>query len=264
MSDILRFYCDTPDGQLHARRLQAIERKRPPLYCLHPAPTSGLYFTTVMPLLNRHRDVIAPDYPGYGSSDSAPAEPSIADYATALGYLLDADDAPVDILGFHTGCLVAAEIALARPQAVRRIVLCDVPYFTADVRDGLREKMARPLPIGPELDSLAAAWDFSVASRLEHVALPRAFELFVEHLRAGIDDHLAFAAAFSYDCESRFAELDADVVVLATDSGMLHATRDAARAIKGATLVDVPEVTTAVFEAGAQPISQRILAALED
>ena len=95
------------------------------------------------------------------------------------------------------------------------------------------------------------------------VALPRAFELFAEHLRAGARDYFAFDAAFRYDCETRFAELDADVIVIATQSGLLDATRAAAKAIRGARLVEATEILTAVFEAGAEAISKRVLTILD-
>ena len=266
MPSITRRYVTTGRGQVHARRLDAAgEETCPPLVCLHPAPSSGLYFTTVMPLLNRGRAVIAPDYPGYGGSDALPEPPSIADYAQAMLQFLDAADAgtPVDLLGFHTGCLVGVEMALTRPPAIRRLVLCDVPCFDAAQRQGLRDKMAKPMGISPELDSIAGAWRFNVTTRLDDVSLPRAFELFAEHLRAGDNDSLGFGAAFSYDCETRFAALQADVTVLATQSGLHAPSIRAAKTIPGATLVDVTEVTTAVFESGAAAIAKRITGALE-
>ncbi len=264
MHGIRRFYIDTEQGQLHGRRLAARSPERPPLICLHPAPSSSLYFTTAMPLINARRDVVAPDYPGFGGSDKPECAPVIADYAAAIGALLDADNGPVDLFGFHTGCLVASEIAIAHPESVRRTVMCDVPYFSGETQARLREQMARPLPLDAELACLSDAWDVDVSKRLADVPLPRAFELFVEHLRAAPDDHLAFAAAFGYDCEARFAALDADVVVLATQSGLLEPSRSAAAAIPGARLVEVPEVTTAVFEAGADAIADRLLGALDD
>lgn len=262
----MKTYGATKYGQVHARWLEARgSEPHAPLVCLHPAPSSGLYFTTVMPLLNDGRAVIAPDYPGYGGSDSLTDAPRIEDYAKAVLEFLGTTgiDAPVDILGFHTGCLVGTEMALARPERVRRLILCDVPYFDKAQQAELRGKAAQPLGITPELESLSAAWQFNVASRVEHVPLPRAFELFAEHLRSGDRDYLGFAAAFSYDCEARFAKLDADVVVLATQSGLHTPSEHAARSIAGARFVDVPEVTTAVFEAGAEAIAKRIIEALE-
>ena len=217
-----------------------------------------------MPLLNTRRRVIAPDYPGYGGSDGPGADPSIADYAKAILEFLDSPDVdgPVDVLGFHTGCLVATEMAILAPERFRRLVLCDVPYFEAGQRGALLEQMAQPMGIDGDLACLEKAWTFNIASRIEHVPLQRAFELFAEHLRAGDNDYRGFAAAFSYDCEARFAELDADVVILATKSGLHAQTVAAADVVRGATFVDVPEVTTAVFELGAEAIAKRINEAL--
>ena len=205
-----------------------------------------------MPLLNEHRTLIAPDYPGYGGSDPAPEPASVELYASAMLELLEnyPVDGPVDILGFHTGCLVANEMALMAPASIRRLLLCDVPYFTADQQAALADKMAAPTILTGELDSLDPTWQFNVASRVGNVSMPRTINLLAEHLRAFPEDHQGFQAAFSYDCVGRFAALDADVVVLGTRSGLLDATHAAAAAIKDSTLVDVEDVTTAVFESG--------------
>lgn len=261
-----KLYANTRCGQVHARLLDAAgEETGAPLVCLHPAPSSGLYFATAMPMLNSNRRVIAPDYPGYGGSDAPANPPSIADYARAiLDFLDDAGVAdPVDLLGFHTGCLVAAEMAHLEAKRVRRIVLCDVPYFTSDQQEAMRDKVTQPMPVSAELDSLAGPWAFNIASRINDVPLPRALELFAEHVRAGTRDYYAFAAAFSYDCVARFGSLPVDSVCLATQSGLHGPTEAAAEAIPGTSFVDVTEVRTAVFETGAEAISKRINEALE-
>lgn len=266
MSGIERHYADTSFGQVHIRCHYPIgEDNRPPLVCLHPAPSSGLYFTTVQPMLAKNRHVSSPDYPGYGGSDRQPEPLTIARYADAvvetIGFL--SFNQSVDLLGFHTGCLVAAEIANSSPDWVRRVVMCDVPYFTTEQQAKLRDKVAQPMPVSAELESLRKPWDFNVAGRLDDVPLSRAIELFAEHLRAGTHDWFAFDAAFNYDCEARFSSIESDVVCLATQSGLHGPTEAAAAVIPGARFVDVPEVTSAVFEKGAEAISRRILDALD-
>ena len=266
MTAIRKHYADTSRGQIHVRSIAAAGGETaPPLVCLHPAPASGLYFTTVMPLLNSGRRVLAVDYPGYGGSDAPQRAPTVTDYALAVTEALESLSVarPYDLLGFHTGCLVAAEIKHAEPDCVRRLLLCDVPYFTAEEQDALREKMTRPLPLSAELECLAGAWKFDISGRLDRVPLPRAFELFAERLRSGSRDSAAFAAAFSYDCEARLSTLDGDAICLATQSSLHAPTTTAASVIPNAVLVDVPEVTAAVFEAGAEAISRRIIGALD-
>jgi pimeloyl-ACP methyl ester carboxylesterase len=265
MQEITKQYGQWSRGQVHARCIDSAGATNgPALVCLHPAPSSGLYFTTAMPLLNAGRQVIAPDYPGYGGSDrldhQSDDHPTIADYANAMLEFLSSIDieVPVDILGFHTGCLVAAEMALIAPTRVRRLVLCDVPYFDAEQRKNLHKKMAQPLNLSGELESLSGPWNFNITSRIDSVPIPRAVELLAEHLRAGNNDHLGFAAAFSYDCDARFAELNGDITLLATQSGLHEPTVQASHLIKNSNYVDVPEVTTAVFETGAKAISLRV------
>jgi pimeloyl-ACP methyl ester carboxylesterase len=180
-----------------------------------------------------------------------------------LEFLEDIDvGGPVDLLGFHTGCLVGAEMALQSPAVIRKLVLCDVPYFTADVRPGLRESNAVPMPIDAGLESIAGPWSFNIEKRIADVPLPRAFELFAEHLRTGGRDYYGFHAAFSYACEERFPQLTTDTAVLATQSGLHAPSVAAADAIPNVRFVDVTEVTTAVFESGAEAIGKRINDAL--
>ena len=66
------------------------------------------------------------------------AAPSVHDYAQAYGDLLDTLRLrQVDVLGYQSGSLAAVELAVARPEQVRRVVLVGVPAFDARDREGL-------------------------------------------------------------------------------------------------------------------------------
>ncbi len=266
MTSIQKLYGQSSLGQIHARVIEADgEEQKPPLLCLHPAPSSGLYFQTAMPMLNAGRRVIAPDYPGYGGSDTLTQPPSIDDYGHAMfEFLADIGiKGPVDILGFHTGCLVGTELAIQQAAAIRRLILCDVPYFSVDARKSLYDKMAVPTPFSAELESIKSAWTFNVENRVSDVALPRTIELLAEQLRSVDRDHYGFAAAFTYPSEERLAKITVDTTILATQSGLHGPSIAAAELIPDVTLIDVTEVTTAVFESGAKAISKRINTVLE-
>lgn len=266
MSNIEKTYIDTDAGAVHVRIAPAAHSVATPLVCLHPAPSSGLYFESILPLLSASRTVYAPDYPGYGSSYPLQRAPSISDYAQSMLQTIDGldIDGPVDLFGFHTGCLVALELGLIAPARIQKTVLCDVPYFTKEVRPSLREKVAQPLKVTAELKSIAPAWQFNVSGRIQDVPLERALALLAEQLRSGTHDYFAFDAAFSYPCEEKFAKSQADTVVIATQSGLLEPSRAGARAIQGARLVEAPEIKSAVFEASAKQIVPRILSALSE
>jgi pimeloyl-ACP methyl ester carboxylesterase len=73
------------------------------------------------------RSVYAPDLPGCGESDSSPMR-SIADAATAISDLAnDLRLRQIDLLGVQYGAEVAMELAAARPELVRRLMLAGVP-----------------------------------------------------------------------------------------------------------------------------------------
>jgi pimeloyl-ACP methyl ester carboxylesterase len=97
------------------------------LFCLHPIESSGRTFDRILSNLAEARSVYAPDLPGYGESDSSPMR-SIADAATAIADLAnDLRLRQIDLLGVQYGAEVALELAAARPELVRRLVLAGVP-----------------------------------------------------------------------------------------------------------------------------------------
>jgi pimeloyl-ACP methyl ester carboxylesterase len=116
-----------------------------PLILLHPLPHSGSFFAAIAPLLAVDRFVFAPDYPGYGASWPLEGPPTISLYAQSVMEAWQAQEISQkpDLFGFHTGCLVAPELALSCPDEVGRLVLVDVPYFSAaECKEKLKEDWA--------------------------------------------------------------------------------------------------------------------------
>ena len=257
-------YVDAHDGQIHGRRVAPRNSEtQPPLVCLHPAPFSGLYFTTVMPLLAIGRTVLAPDYPGYGGSPARKPWSDIAAYASAM---LDFADglqlARIDVLGFHTGGLIASEMALIAADRIRRLVLIDIPFLDAAARQAKYDSEAKPRGFSPELDSLADEWAFNIKTRIETLSFDRAFELFVENLRSGRRANWAFGAAYSYASEDRLPDLRTDTAIIATRSALLEPTRAAAAAVPHGRFVERLDITPPVFEKHAADIAEEINATL--
>lgn len=259
---ITRHYSKDAEGQIHWRECGPGDA--PVLLCLHPAPYSGIYFETVMPLLAHDYRLIAPDYPGYGGSAPRGSLPAIEDYASAMWSLLDetAREARVHILGFHTGCLVAVEMALQRPSGTDGLVLVDVPYFTGEKQQQMLAAAAKPLALDAEGETMKTLWQKGVAARLESMSVSRAVELLAEQLRVADRSHLAFHAAFTYACEQRMADLQTAVHVIATQSGLLESTRTFAAQLAEVVLEERLDITRAVFEEGAEDIAHSIKAAL--
>ncbi len=137
---------------------------------LHPAPFDGSYFAGFAEHFAGERDIPAPDYPGYGRSAPPPIAPAVGDYAAAL--LTAMDDFPgcrerqPHLLGFHTGCLVACEMARQAPQRISKLVLIDVPFFAGNEQ---RRKYAEAVTDDPATQGFAAAFSYD-CSQLAQVA----------------------------------------------------------------------------------------------
>jgi pimeloyl-ACP methyl ester carboxylesterase len=116
-----RGYADGPFGQVHYR----VAGDGKPLVLLHQAPQTSRQFTNVYPrLAARGFQAIGIDLPGFGESDPPDFAPRVEDYATSIPPVLDALGlAQADILGHHTGALVATEVSLQFPSRVRRLIL---------------------------------------------------------------------------------------------------------------------------------------------
>src|ERR1700692_4991006 len=125
-----RAYFDCKSGQLHVRTAFPTTGgfdEQVTLFCLHPIDGSSRTFSRFLAELAEQRSVYAPDLPGYGESDSSPMR-SIADAAAAVSDLAnDLRLRQIDLLGIQYGAEVALELAAARPDLARRLVLGGVP-----------------------------------------------------------------------------------------------------------------------------------------
>jgi len=117
-----RGYARGPYGQVHYLDTGG---SGTPLLLLHQAPMSLRQFDSVYGLLQaRGIRVIGVDLPGFGMSDPTPFVPRVADWASSVVAVMDhLKIKSADVLGHHTGALLATELSLQFPQRVRRVVL---------------------------------------------------------------------------------------------------------------------------------------------
>ncbi|MGB6309538.1 MAG: alpha/beta fold hydrolase [Steroidobacteraceae bacterium] len=125
-----RAYFDCRFGQLHVRTAFPTTGgfdEQVTLVCLHRMDESSRSFSRLLADLADVRSVYAPDLPGYGESDSSPTR-SIADAAAAiLDLTKELRLRQIDLLGVQYGAEVALELAVSRPELVRRLVLAGAP-----------------------------------------------------------------------------------------------------------------------------------------
>jgi pimeloyl-ACP methyl ester carboxylesterase len=215
----------------------------PPLVFVHGLSGSWPNWLEQMPVLAGEHRVIALDLPGFGSSPMPAGEISISGYARLLDRLLgqlDVDAAAV--VGNSMGGFIAAELAIAFPQRVERLVLISA----AGISTHADPRTARAVPTLRRAERVLAATGAWVASKSDTVArrprlrqatlnvvvrhprrLPAA--LAAEQLRgAGKPGFLpALEAILHYDFRHRLAEIVCPTLIVWGDSDRLINVRDA-------------------------------------
>ncbi|OMQ23876.1 alpha/beta fold hydrolase [Rhodococcus sp. D-1] len=131
MARIKRGFAATRMGTIH----YAEYGSGPVVLLLHQTPRSWDEYREVLPLLGAHRRAIAIDTLGFGDSDPTPID-SIECYAEGVEAFIEWLGVPsVDIVGHHTGGVIAVEVAACNPNSVRSIVLSATPFCDQESRD---------------------------------------------------------------------------------------------------------------------------------
>jgi pimeloyl-ACP methyl ester carboxylesterase len=256
---VRRGYFESRYGQLH------VHNAIPPgggfdegtsLICLHATPRSASSLLPLLGIMGMDRSVYAPDLPGYGNSDPPAAQPTIADYATAVGdFCTSMRFRQIDVLGYQTGALVAAEFALALPAVVRRVVLMGVPVPD----EAERESFVRtPWPIAPVSDGshLQAEWNRARTSVHEGTALEDVAAGFAESLASGPHGWWGLHAAMQYPAAQRLRLVQQPTLLIYSRAGPAKDSTRARDLLPKARAVEQAEVYGSdLFEAAATPLS---------
>ena len=145
-----KMYVDCRFGQLHLHTSFPSSGgfdELTPLLCVAPPSQTGRIFRPVLRDLGRDRSVYAPDLPGSGESEAPDHAPTVADHAAVFVDLIESLRLKqVDVIGYQTGSMAAIELALARPEQVRRLMLIGVPSSDGSYQVGERLPLLR-LPV---------------------------------------------------------------------------------------------------------------------
>ena len=254
-----KMYVDCRYGQLHMHTAFPSNGgfdELTPLVCLHPSPLSGRVFRTLLAELGQQRSVYAPDLPGCGESDAPTSAPTVADYAAAVGDLLDTLRLrQVDLLGYQSGSLAAAELAVARPDQVRRVILASVPVFDAKERETYN---SRPWPVRAREDGthLVEEWQRIRRSRGVNAPLARLGEDLGTALRAGDSAAWGPAAAANYPAGERLPLLRQPTLVLRPKDEFWDMTVRSDGLLPEARRVDLEGHNGGLFDTGAADVAR--------
>lgn len=248
---LIRTYFESRYGQLHVHHALPPGGgfdEATPLLCFHQSPMSGRVFRPFLELMARDRSVYAPDTPGFGESDGPAGEPGIADYAAAMLDFIDTMRfRSIDLLGYHTGSLIATELALARPARVRRLVLVAVPVLDAAERAEFRAR-PWPLPLAEDGSHLMTEWQRSLQWRGPGVTLDMLARGFAEKLRNGPQAWRGANAVMNYPVRERLAQVVQPTLVLRPKDDLWEPTARARGLLRDARFVDLPDYGHGLFE----------------
>ncbi|WP_298195966.1 alpha/beta fold hydrolase [Novosphingobium sp.] len=256
-------------GQVHYRAAGPVRSARPPVILLHQNPSSGFEYEPLISALASDRRVIAFDTPGYGMSDPPPAPPGLAGYAAALADALDALTAeegltgPVDLYGFHTGTLLAAELAILLPARVRRLAMTGIPLFPPE-EAAARLREARGFPAPDEAGTvimglLDRLYDYAVRQRDPRLPLDKALANFADKARVLHRFNWAYQGVWAWDF-ARLGQVTQPVLVLQSHEDLLEHSRTAARLLPDVTWRELPGLDRDIFDLAAEIIADGLRA----
>ena len=247
---IRRTYFECRFGQLHVTTAFPVGGgfdEHATLLCIHRCALSSRVFGPFMQQIGRDRPVYAPDVPGCGESDPPPAKPAIADYAAAFADFLDQMRfRQVDVLGQHTGSLIAAELAIARPEVVRRVVLAGLPIFP-DGERATRARRAAAIAAAADGSHLRAAWQHAIELRDPATSLAATAEDFAIELSNGPRCRSMPEAALGYQASERLRLLEQPVLLVRTQDYLREASLRAKSWMRSLKVLDLPDYGSDIF-----------------
>jgi pimeloyl-ACP methyl ester carboxylesterase len=248
---VRRGYFECRYGQLHVHN--AIPpgggfEEGTPLLCLHRSPLTGAVFGRFMLVTGRDRSVYAPDIPGFGDSDAPTTRPGITEYAAAIEDFLDTMRfRQIDVVGYTLGALIAAELAIARPTQIRRVVLASVPVLSEAEREVLRRASTVSTAV-PDAAQLAAEWRRIVESYGTHATQEALLRAFADRLRNTVPAAAAAGATLQYPIRERLSLITQQVLVLRPRDELWDSTPRVRELLPRARFVDLPDQGAGVFE----------------
>jgi len=190
------------------------EGGRAPLICMHMSPFSALIYEPLLSIMGADRFAVAVDTPGFGLSDPTPSQPSIVDYANAMGDVIDVLGlGQVDVMGYHTGSETCIELARQRPKQIRRIVMVSAPHWTEEERVS-RLNSAQAPEIHEDGSHLTEWWQESVYWSMEGRTLDMLARVFPARVRNPHIMHWGHRAAYGYSLQEMLPEVDKPILVL--------------------------------------------------
>ncbi len=231
-------YADTRFGQIHYR--VSGHSTLPALMLVHQTASSGAQFERVMALLQDAFFCIAPDIPGFGSSDETPEPPTISDYTEALREMANMLGVhKLHFFGHHTGAAIGVDWAAQRPQDIATLALSGPPLLSPALIQRFADRALPPAAAPADGAHLQATWHL-LRARSPH--LPQDVLQREVLLTLGArNQHHSYAACFAQDFAGQLASVCCPILLMAGRNDSLWDSLHATHAL-------VPQASLAILD----------------
>lgn len=228
---VRRGYFDGPDGQIHYR---TGGEGGAPLLLLHQSPLSSRQFDPAYaPLIAAGRHVVAIDMPGFGQSDPLPEPRRLEDYAAAAAAALDAFGWQIaDVVGHHTGAVVAAVLAGSAPARVRRLVLNGFPLLSPEEREFFRSFYFGPPEPRADGSHLLDAWQKRLKATPGWTSVEIMHKHLVDGLGSAATNWMAFPLIVNADLRGLLERITVPTLLYTNTGEDLYAATNRCRALR--------------------------------
>jgi pimeloyl-ACP methyl ester carboxylesterase len=253
--NVRRSYAECRYGQVHVATAYPSGGgfdEKTPIICLHHAGGSARLFAPLLKDVGHDRSVYALDLPGHGTSDAPTARYTVGDLAGAIGDFIDGLRLrAVDVFGHELGALTAVELAIARPQQVRRVLLWGVPLYTPQERTALLQQPGR---LGTREDGadVIEEWRHLLDRRGAGVPASMLAEDLADRLRVGAGIVRAYAAAVDYPVTERLPLVKQPTQVLRVRDEFWDQAPRVRAALPNSVLIDAPDFGRGFLSAAPQ------------
>ena len=226
-----RGYLEGPAGQVHYRRAG---EGGEPLLLLHQSPLSSTLFDAVLPRLAAQGfDALALDLPGYGMSDEPAAGATLEDYAGIIPAAMGAMGwSRAHLLGHHSGAVLAAVYAAARPPGLDRLVLNGFPLLGEAERKHFATFHFGPKEPKPDGSHLLVAWQNRLRATPGWADLALMHRYTVEGLHRGGSNWRMFPLVIAADMEPVLRRIAAPTLLFTNTGEDLCASTRRAHALR--------------------------------
>lgn len=217
---ITRGYADGPFGQLHYE----MAGDGVPLILLHQMVQSAVQFRPALPhLASKGVRAIAVDLPGYGMSMVPDHAPTMDEYASIVPALLDHFGWNEAVIGgHHTGASAAGAAAQRYPDAVSKLVVHGVPYFTPEEMKAHADGTHGAKPIAKDGSHFKDIWDLFHGLGKGKVSLDVSHQSVLTYFLAGETEWHGHNAVFSHDIWAAFDAVTAPTLLITNTGDMLN------------------------------------------